>query len=608
MEQDNDRATLLKRLKEERSYSAYASFGRFARQMKNTDQSQLRIAVLRNVTVEPLIPIIEGEAALLGLSADVYVGDYDVIASDVFDPESVFYRHSPDIIILFQWLEGLAPSLNDALMSLSGDAITSQIKQVIDTLETQITAIREHSDAPILINNFPRIYRPTLGILEAQLGTPGSRCLEQLNSDLMALVQSSSNVFCLDLALIYARIGASEAFDDRHWAMARIPFGKKALVPVGMEYGRFIRALNGKSRKCLVLDCDGTLWGGIVGEYGIDGIKLGPDFPGNSFVMFQKEVLNLYHRGILLAICSKNNEEDVLDVLRNHPNMILKEEHFAAMRINWSDKAENILSIADELNVGVDSLVFIDDTDFECNRVREALPDVEVMHLKDQPSSYRRQLSDAGLFDSLIYSAEDRKRTATFKAEIERQSIQKTASSLENYLMNLEIRAKIALAEGAQISRISQLTQKTNQFNLTTHRYTESDIRALCEDTSSGVLYLWFADKLSEFGIVAIAIIKIEGHKAIIDTFLMSCRALGRELEKALLSSVMTYAWDNGCTTLIGLYKKTKRNHQVADFYEKNLFQLVRDSEDKSEWCYAIANSEAPELTLPSWIKLTADF
>jgi len=608
MEQDTDHVALLKRLKEERSYSAYTSFAGLARQIKNTQQDQLRIAVLRNVTVEPLIPVIEGEAALLDLPADVYVGDYDAIASDVFDRESAFYRHNPDIVILFQWLEGLAPALNDALMALSGDAITAQIKQVIDTLEAQITAIREHCDAPILINNFPQIYRSTLGILEAQGKTPGAYCLEQLNADLLSLVHNADNVFCLDLASIYARLGSAEAFDERHWAMARTPFGKKALVPVGMEYGRFMRALNGKSRKCLILDCDGTLWGGIVGEDGIDGIKLGPDFPGNSFMMFQKEVLNLYHRGVLLAICSKNNEADVLDILRNHPDMVLKEEHFAAMRINWTDKAENILSIADELNVGVDSLVFIDDTDFECNRVREALPDIEVIHLKDQPSSYRRQLCDAGLFDSLIYSAEDRKRTATFKADKQRKSIQKTASSLEDYLLNLEIKAKIALAEGAQIPRVSQLTQKTNQFNLTTQRYTESDIRALCEDTCSGVLYLWFADKLSEFGIVAVAVVKVEGHKAIIDTFLMSCRALGRELEKALLCSVIAYARDHGCTTLVGLYKKTKKNHQVADFYEKHMFQRVRDSEDETEWCYTIADTEAPGLIPPSWIELTDDF
>ena len=306
----------------------------------------------------------------------------------------------------------------------------------------------------------------------------------------------------------------------------------------------------------------------------------------------------------ILAICSKNNAEDVLEVLRNHPNMLLREEHFATMRINWTDKAENILSIARELNIEVDSLVFADNTHFECNRVRGALPEVDVLHLQGEPSSFKRQLSEAGLFDSLTFSDEDHKRTASYRAERQRKAIQATAASLDDYLLSLQIRAKIAPAESSQIPRVAQLTQKTNQFNLTTRRYTETDIQAFCCEPNKVVLCLWLADKMAEFGIVGVAINAIEEKVAHIDSFLLSCRARGREVEKALLACVVGHARVLGCETLLGYYRRTKKNDQVSDFYRKSGFQLVSEVDGGTDWTYTLTDADAPEVGVPAWIKL----
>jgi len=604
MGQNSEFKLSFKRLKEEGTYSAYSSLSNLIKSTKIPNSNDLRIAVLRNVTIEPLLPVIQGEAALIGHHPNMYVGDFDSIASDIFNSDSLLFAHDPEVIILFQWLEGLSQALSETLLSLTAQDVEDNIKHVLDTIQMQITAIRSHSSAPVLINNFPTLYRSTLGILEAQSDTHQSQILEKLNQGLRKISQDSHNIFCVDIASIFARIGISASFDDRHWVMARAPIGKGALVPVGQEYGRFIRAITGRTRKCLVLDCDGTLWGGIVGEDGIDGIRLGLDYPGNSFVAFQNEILNLYHRGVILAICSKNNEDDVFNVFRNHPNMVLKEDHFAAYRINWTDKAENLLSLANELNIGIDSIVFVDDTEFECNRIREAIPNIEVMHLNDQPSSFRRQLSDAGYFDSLTFTNEDKNRTASYKADQDRNAMQSEIGSLDDYLRSLDIKVKIAIAKKAHIPRVAQLSQKTNQFNLTTKRYTDADITELCEQDNSDVFYLWFADKFSEFGIVGSAIVKRENNTAHIDSFLFSCRALGRALEEALLIAVINQAIKSGCTQVTGTYIRTAKNEQVADFYKTSGFNLIEDMKDQTKWSIATVDLTDDALTFPEWIEV----
>jgi FkbH-like protein len=600
----NDLSKALGRLRKESSYAAYASVSNLIEKNGNEHKKKFRIAILRNVTIEPLLPVISGEIAQLGMQPDIYVGGFDAIAEDIFDPDSAFCKHKADAVILFQWLELISQSLQNEILSLGLDGIEDEITRVLGHFRSQFTALRSQTTASVFVNNFAELYRPVLGILEAQGGGVQQAAMVKLNSGLAALAREFSDIYIVDLQALFSKIGSETAFDDRYWAMAKAPLGKSALVPVGQEYGRFIRALSGQSRKCLVLDCDGTLWGGIVGEDGMEGIRLGLEYPGNSFVAFQNEILNLYHRGIILAICSKNNEEDVLEVLRDHPNMILKEEHFAAIRVNWSDKADNLIGIADELNIGIESLVFADDTDFECDRIRGALPDVGVLHLGGDPSSYRRQLLDAGMFDALTFSDDDLKRNQSYQAERKRKSLSTTATSLEDYLASLEIKARIENISDDHIPRASQLSLKTNQFNLTTKRYTESDIRALASGEDSAVISMWLGDSVAEIGIIGLGIVCYENATAEIDTFLMSCRALGRKAENALLKVLIDNARGRGCSVLKGTFLPTKKNAQVSNFYEKQYFNCDEKKAETSLWSLDLNGQNADRIIFPPWIEL----
>jgi FkbH-like protein len=599
-ERMDDLNKAMDRLRKEQVYSAYTSVSNILEDQADGEATDYRVAILRNITVEPVLPVIAGEIGLLGLQPKFYVGDFDTIAQDIFSPKSDLFSHNADAIILFQWLELLSPALQNEILSLGAKGIEQEIERVLDHFRTQFSALRDQTTAGVLVNNFPILHRPTLGIIEAQSGGVQNAAMVKLNTGLAEVANEFSDVYIVDLQGLFARLGAASAFDERYWAMAKAPIGKNALVPVGQEYGRFFRALSGHARKCLVLDCDGTLWGGVVGEDGLSGIRLGLEYPGNSFVAFQREVLNLYNRGVILAVCSKNNEDDVLEVFRDHPDRVLKENHFAALRVNWSDKAENLISIADELNIGVDALVFVDDTDFECDRVRGALPEVGVLHLSGDPSSFRRQLSEAGLFDNLTVSDDDLKRNKSYQAERQRKSLSKTASSLEDYLGSLDIKAKIGLVTEKQIPRASQLTQKTNQFNLTTKRYTEGEIRAFSDRDGSDVLTMWLGDNVAEIGTIGVAIILYKDETAEIDSFLLSCRALGREAENAFLKFVIDNARTRGCKTISGSYLPTKKNAQVSEFYEKRGFDQVEDT----EWCLDLSNTKADKIICPAWINM----
>ena len=591
----------LERVSSENSYSSYCNFAEFMR--NNIDKKtipQFKISILRNVTLEPLIPVLEGEVGLIGMQPDLYLGDFDSIATDVFNPQSDYFLHNPDLTILFQWLDGIAPSLVESSLTLSKEKVAETIHNVVATIKDQINAIRVHNSNSIIINNFPQIHRPSLGILDLQSDKSESLMYNRLNQAILELTQEEQNLFLFDLAGLYSRLGTLSAFDERHWTIAKAPFSKTSLVPIGQELGRFVRALTGNARKCIVLDCDNTLWGGIIGEDGMEGLKLGQNYPGNGFLALQKEILNLYHRGVIVALCSKNNEADVLNVLQKHPEMILKEEHIAAHRINWNDKADNIVSLSEELNIGLNSFVFLDDSEFECERVKEALPEVKVINLKNPTSSFKSLLKEQGLFDSLSLSYEDLFRTKTYQSNQFRKEMRASTSSLEEYLSNLEIKVRIEKVEEQQIPRVSQLTQKTNQFNLTTRRYTESDIRRFTQQKQSDVFYLWFKDKFSEFGIVGTAILSYDDEIVSIDSFLLSCRALGRGLEQALLISLLNTAKENKYKRMIGHYVPTKRNMQVEKFYQTNGFKISEKIE--AEYFIDITSSNEKLFKMPKWI------
>jgi FkbH-like protein len=321
-------------------------------------------------------------------------------------------------------------------------------------------------------------------------------------------------------------------------------------------------------------------------------------------VNFQQQILNLYYRGVILAICSKNNEEDVLDVLENHASMILRRHHFASLQINWDDKATNILRIAKELNIGVDSLVFADDNEFECDWIKSQLPEVKVLHLKGDPALFQSILCAPGYFDALTFSEEDKGKTEMYQSENKRKELLVTTASYEDYLVELGIKAQIESARPDDLARVAQLTQKTNQFNLTTLRYTEDNIKELAESKDSDIYTLKVSDKISDLGLIGVAIVKYEGGTMLIDSFLMSCRALGRGLENALLAFLINSGAEKGAEKVIGRYVPSKKNIQTQDFYSKNNFMLIGNSNDYTGWEFEI--TDRTTLPYPDWVTVNS--
>jgi len=592
----------LERLNREPTYSTYMAVTNIIDSIDPQDSQMpvLKIAVLRNFTLDPIIPVIKGEIALSGFYPVIYLGDYDTIAKDVFDPQSSLYEFGPDLVILAQWLEVLASEFVNRFLSLFPDQVNVQTENILETVSQFIGALRQHTNAPVLVNNFPLLSNLTLGILDGQSERYQTQRIIKLNQDLLVRFSNIKDTYLVDYMSLMARIGSEQGLDERYWQIGRAPIGRKALVSFGQEYGKFIRALYGKARKCLVLDCDNILWGGIVGEDGLEGIKLGEAYPGSCYRIFQREILNLGERGIILALCSKNNEDDVLEVLQTHSQMILRKENFSTWQINWEDKATNIRRIAQELNIGLDSMVFVDDSQFECDLVRQQLPQVVVLHLASEPSSFKRKLNERGYFDALVLSEEDKKRNQMYRDQTKRKGLSRSSGSLREYLEKLKMVAEVGLVDKGSVGRISQLTQKTNQFNLTTRRYSEGDIRTFMESPYTDVFYLKLADKISDIGLVGVAIIKYQAQEAQIDSFLLSCRAIGREVEDALLAHVFNHVKDQGYSKLLGCFLATKKNKQVVDFYQRQGFILVNSSKSGSNWELLVKDKI---ISAPSWIK-----
>jgi len=350
----------------------------------------------------------------------------------------------------------------------------------------------------------------------------------------------------------------------------------------------------------LAVDLDNTVWGGVIGEDGINGIRLDGEYPGIAFVNLQRAILDLYHRGILLAICSKNNAADALEVLEKHPGMLLRPGHFAAMRINWNDKAENLRAIADELNVGLDAIAFLDDNPAESAWVRSQESDVTVIDLPEDPMDYARTLREAAVFERLTVSAEDRERNRYYSEQRQREHLKREGASLEDFYRSLSTTVEIAPVTAATMPRVAQLTQKTNQFNMTTKRYSEQEIAAMAAKPGCSVYSVGVRDRFGDNGITGVAIIREISAAHEIDTFLLSCRVIGRTVETAVLAYLAQKARESGAVKLAGDFVPTKKNTPAREVYRAHGFRCVSESETGSRWELDLAGG--PQIQTPPWL------
>jgi FkbH-like protein len=536
---------------------------------------KLNIAILRNIVVEPIEVYLKFFVFQMGYNANVYYGEYDNILQEALDwNDKEIKKEDLDCILIFMKLENISWDLSRNFCALSGQETQNEISRVKNYIASVIGGLCRQTNAVILFQGFEYPTEPAFGIIDSQNKDGQYHAIRKINDYIIDLVQTESNVHFVDSNICCSRIGSVNYYDHRYWHIGRAPYTKNGLEEIAFENVKFISAIKGKNKKCLVLDCDNTLWGGIVAEDGLTGIKLGKTYPGSSYYEFQQEIVNLHNRGVIIALCSKNNPQDVWDVFQKHPEMVLKEEHIAAWQINWNDKAMNLRQISLDLNISTDSMVFVDDSEFEINLIREMMPEVTTIHLPEQMATrYRQILASYGLFDTITVSEEDRKRGAMYKAEAGRRVLKAEVTDIESYYVSLEMVVEVRFADEYAIPRISQLTQKTNQFNLTTRRYNEAEIKSFCDADDSDVIYLKVSDKLGEAGIVGTCILRYEGKKITFDTFLLSCRVLGRGVEDAFIVQALKLARIRGCENAIGEYIRTNKNMQVKNFYSRHGFK-----------------------------------
>jgi len=529
---------------------------------------RLRWALLSNVTLEPLRPFLKQLCYDIGFDADIWVGGYDTALQDAVAPECT----NADVVVVALRLQVLAPALVDRFVALTAAEVQTETQRAYDYVSAVCGAIRQHSRAVILVHGFETPPHPALGVLDYRSAAGQTNTIRRLNLDLAERLSRDGTTFVIDLDAIRARLAGDRFIDPRTWHIARIPYTRAAMRAIAGEYLRVVRAAKGRNRKCLVVDADGTLWGGIVGDDGADGVRIGRSFPGSAFYEFQQAILTLRDRGILLALCSKNDRGAVDAVFETRAaDMPLRLEHFAATRVNWTDKAQNIREIADELNIGLDSLVFVDDNPHEIALVGELLPAVHTILLPDDPVGYRDVIESCDLFDTLTFSDEDRQRSDMYAAERLRAE-EASSMSVDDYLRGLEMEVVVDRVDDRTIGRVAQLTQKTNQFNLTTRRYSESEIRGFVESGDRDVLAVRVRDRLGDSGIVGVAIVCHEADRSTIETFLMSCRVLGRGVEDALLVACLLASRRRGGRVAIGEFVPTPKNGRAADFYSSRGF------------------------------------
>lgn len=553
----------------------------------------LNIAFLGNCTTNYLARALKEECKKYDITADIYNCPYNQYQQSVLNTDSEFYQSQPELTVLF--LEGselFSDWYTFSALTSSPEKKYTLIESVFDSLTDILENIHtSNSMTKILLHNFKIPYFSPLGILDSK-NYPGLKdMIALLNLKLEEWAYTKDYIYVFDYCGLCAHFGYENATDPKMYYIAKntvsFPF-TKVLV---REYMRYILPLKFMTKKCLVLDLDNTLWGGVAGEDGISGIKLDISGPEKSFYDFQKEILNLYHKGIILAVNSKNNMEDALEIIENHPHMILRKQHFAALRINWQNKVENLKEIAQELNIGIDSLVFFDDNPVEREYVKSMLPEVTVVNVPEDTGKYAETLKRMIEFEFLKITDEDRKRNLMYAANQKRLASHQQFQNMEDYLASLEMKVIIQYANAFSIPRIAQLTQKTNQFNMTTKRYTKTDIEDMVRSDNFLVFSCTVLDKFGDNGIVGVCIIELKDLSAHIDSFLMSCRVLGRNVEYAFLNKIICLLKEKGIKTVSALYLKTAKNRANENFYTQAGFS--EEAIDEKGTSYRIHTDQA---------------
>ena len=541
-----------------------------------------RLALLGDSATQFLAKAIRGHGYEEKINFEIFEADYDQLDRQILDPGSELYHLNPEFILLYLSSEKLwkrFAHLDPKAKPLFADQILSDLKNWWQN-------IASNSNAKIIQLNLVELNDGVFGNFANRAPSSFLFQLRKLNCGLMALAQEHKQVFIADIAALASHVGYANAHDPRLYVMSKVAFALEFLPPVAKAVTDIIKAASGTFKKCLILDLDNTVWGGVIGDDGMEGIQVGELGMGHAFDALQEWARELKQRGIILAVCSKNEEETAKKPFRDHPEMTLGLEDIAVFVANWNNKADNIKSIQATLNIGFDSMVFVDDNPFERNLVREHLPAVTVPELPEDPAMYVSFLRSLNLFETASYSEEDLERTKQYQQEIARTDLQKSFTNIDEYLKSLEMVSVVEAFDDFNMPRIAQLTQRSNQFNLRTVRYTEADIEQISRSAKFFTLSFNLEDKFGDHGLIGLVILeKLDDRTAFIETWIMSCRVLKRGVEEFIVNQMAHLARTNGFSRLLGEFIPSTKNNMVKDLYAQMGF-----SSNSGKWELNVAD------------------
>lgn len=582
--------------------SSAASLARQIVKLRNSGKSlaplsPFKLGVLSSATFDLIGDILPAAAARFGVDLEVVLAPFDQIVQQALQPDSLINTSNCDAVLLVvdhRWLQLDRPALAEG----SADSRVNSAFQRIKTVADGLRKCGAPTILPILATPADYLF----GHMDRRLaGTPRSM-IKRFN-DLVLDYAGSAGHYVLDVDSIAQQVGVSNWFSAIAWNLYKVPFAPEFGPLFADSIGRVVGAIRGKSRKCLVLDLDNTLWGGVVGDDGVENLKIGQgSAEGEAHLAVQQLALDLSARGIVLAVCSKNFDETARRPFRELPDMLVKEKDIAVFQANWIDKASNLEAIAQKLNLGIDSLVLLDDNPAERAQTRAALPMVAVPELPADPSLFAGYLAASGLFEAVNFSAEDLSRAGSYAAEAQRAEVLASVRNLGDYLSALEMSMHCTSFDSVGRQRIAQLINKSNQFNLTTRRYTEAEVEALETDKSVFTGQFRLSDRFGDFGMIGVVIcrnVKHGGEPAWdIDTWLMSCRVLGRRVEEAMLQQIVSSAAQRGIRILLGRYIPTSKNGMVAEHYPKLGFKLSSESSSEIVWQFDVRSYRSVDLPM----------
>ena len=523
----------------------------------------LRVGLSSNVQVDRLALYLRRHALLAGVRLDVSVGGYDTLVDDM----RAFAEAGVDLALVLPFFDNLLPAFEAQLAAgLAADVVADKRDELAARYRLGLEAAR--SIPTVLVGDFHRAWSP------ATLRGSEDRVTEVLREFRAMLAEAASgaiNATVLDLEPVLAAVGADASLDRRFYAQAKAPYAAPLLNELARRVSEATRGFGTRFHKVLALDCDNTLWGGVIGEDLLSGVALSPyEYPGNVFWRAQQEFAGLERAGVLLCLCTKNNPADVEEMLEQHPHMVLRSDRLTVKKVNWDDKAGNLRAIAEELNLGLDSLVFLDDSPFELEGVRSQVPMVRTFQVPPVLTDYPEVVGEIkALFLAGGVTAESAAKTQQYRQKAAAESARAQFSSQEEYLASLELKVLLARDAVEGVPRISELSQKSNQFNLTTRRYTAAEISEAMGRDDRSVYALSVSDKFGPAGLTGVAVVRYEDGVADVEAFLMSCRVIGRGVEFAIWPSLARDAAARGCSRLRASYKRTAKNKLVESFYDR---------------------------------------